>query len=223
MAISEIFRKFMAKRADDSTRPQAGTSSRIRWPFLIAMCVILIGAVAWSFFMGLMVGRGQNPKSGIDALTGLEAAPASEELEKREPTEAAALTGSRTEPTSDPELPAVPLPTPETPALNKGIEPKPAAQRAIKPPEKKSQANQRFDYKFQAGAYRNQSEAQAASSNLVKNKFRSSVQKSGKVWLVIVNLRGGSKEIDNLIQKMKTLKMGKPMQLSKTLIKDRGR
>lgn len=209
MALADIFRKFMAQRADESARPQAGIRFGIPWPFLLALCIILVCAVAWAFFMGLMVGRGQNPHASIEEITGIRTSPAEEAAV---PDSESALEQS---PDMVPEKPAEELVTPvivRTP-------PKPAPARQATPAQetrrKPSAGNERFDYVFQAGAYRNQNEAKAASTNLSKAGFRSSVRKSGKVWLVIVNLRGAQRQVDSLSGKMKELKMGKPMQLSK--------
>ncbi len=212
MPIRDMVRKFMAQRADDSARPQAGIRFGIPWPLLIALCIILVCAVAWAFFMGLMVGRGQNPHSGIAAITGISTSqPAAESTEK------APMPGASAE-----EAPVAPVP--DSGAAEETGAPRPAATQAQsrKPaqaaaPRAKpaSVSNERYNYVFQTGAYRNEKEADTASARLKKSGFRSSVRKSGRVWLVTVSLRGSQRQVENLIQKMKDLKMGKPLQISR--------
>ena len=221
MALAEIIRKLLAKRADDSARPQAGARQGLPWPLLAALCVILVCAVAWAFFMGLMVGRGQSPQSEIAAIAGLNAPDPVEDAKSGAPqtemTEAEILPlpaqTSEMPQNAEPPKPAPPKPPVQTPR-------KPAAQPAVK---KTPASAERFDYVFQAAAYRSQSEANEASAKLAKSGFRSSVRKSGKVWLIIVNLRGSQRQVDSLTQKMKSLKMGKPMQLSRKEIAKKAR
>lgn len=210
----------MAKRADDSARPQAGLRLGLPWPLLAALCIILVCAVAWAFFMGLMVGRGQSPRSEIAAITGIDAS--EPEVESGQPpetpgAESLGLPAQAQEPAPVLEAPrSAPVKPATQPARKPATTPVQAAKKTASP-------NERFDYVFQAAAYRNQSEANEASAKLVKGGFRASVRKSGKVWLIIVNLRGSQKQVDSLTQKMQSLKMGKPMQLSKKEIGKKGR
>lgn len=212
MNIKAALKTLLAKR--EAGKPQAGIRFRISWPLLAALSLALVCAVGWAFFMGLMVGRGQNPQTSIQNMTGLGPSP---EIEAQappavlpEPLQAEAPTQAEPpSPASAPPASAKPAPAPK------------AAQPAKTPAQTKTAQAQQFDYTFQGGAFRTQKEAQSAQSRLNKNGVRSAVKKSGKVYLIVISLRGGRAEVQALQKKMKSLKMDKPMQLSKKPVETR--
>lgn len=218
MDIKEIFRLF--KRSEEEPRPQAGTRFGISWPLLAALCLILVCAVGWAFFMGLMVGRGQNPQESFHAATGLmkpeEAEPLPEEPEPEPPFAS-----------EDPQV-APPVAAParepakrETPKRETA---KKETPRKIPPPQATpAQTGQRYAYTFQAGAFKSQADANSASSKLNRVGLKTTVRKSGKVWLAVISLQGGAADVAAMRQKVKKLKMDRPMQLTKTAIEPKKR
>lgn len=181
---------------------------------LAALCLVLVCAVAWAFYMGYMVGRGQNPQAGIHEITGLmkpeqanqgEVASESVLANSVDAQESVSDSGQKKQDETVP-------PRPE--------QTRPVAQQAVKPnvqpkPRAAAQKQGQFLYTFQLAAIREQGEAQKLQKALQAKSVRSSLRKSGKVYLVLTELRGGQAEVDQLISKLKTLKLGKPLQISR--------
>lgn len=219
MNIKEILSRFL-KRSPDEQRPQAGTRFGISWPLLAALCLVLVCAVGWAFFMGLMVGRGQNPQDSIHAATGL--------MKPEEPVKAAPAV--LPEPELEAGAPAAPEATAAVQAPEKPAQPqKPAVSRETpkkapaRPQQReKTDPGERFDWTFQAGAYKSRTDANEASAKLNRNGLKSAVRKSGKVWLIIISMRGNAADVSAMRQKVRSLKLDRPMQLSKTPIRKRG-
>lgn len=221
MEIKSILQKVLSTLGKREARPQAGVRFGISWPLLCAISLVLICAVGWAFFMGLMVGRGQNPQTSIENLAGLnspdttlaaEEAPVSPVPDVLEPElEAKPDAATPAQAVAPPRNPPKPKPSPQAKAT---AQPKPAAQA-------KSANAQKYDYTFQVAALRSQDDAKKMSATLGKNGFRSNVRKDGRVWLVLLSLRGGSNEVTAMQKKLASLKMGKPMQLSRKEIEQK--
>lgn len=224
MAIS-LSRKIFGKRTP-ATTGNTHFSIALAPPVAIAMAVVLVCVVAWAFFMGFMVGRGQHPQTEIRAMTGLG-----------EPGE----TAPTAEPTPTPDQPQTPetaeQPAPAVPVAHKteapfarpkGAEmaawgekneqtpqPRPRAERPAPGKNEKPASRQIFDYSFQAAAFKSEREAENLRKTLNSKGLRAQVRKSGNVRLVVVNLRGGDSDVASLRQKLRDLKLGAPLQLSK--------
>lgn len=72
-----------------------------------------------------------------------------------------------------------------------------------------------FDYVFQVAAFKNKAEANDLCARLEGGGFRVRQAKSGKVFLVLVSLRGAEADAANLREKMRKLKLGMPIVQSK--------
>lgn len=206
--------KHIFRPGPEEQRPQAGARFGISWPLLAALSLVLVCAVGWAFFMGLMVGRGQNPQASVHAVTGFMKP---EEPAKAEPLDVL----PEPFPVAEPVIHAAPAPAAPQKAIKASkpekSQPKAATVAKKQAPEKK------YAYTFQAGAFKSQSEAKAASAKLNRNGLKSSVRKSGKVWLVVISLEGGPSDVAAMRQKAKNLKMDRPMQLSRTAIEPKKR
>lgn len=174
--------------------------------------------------MGLMVGRGQNPGARIQEITGglyqAETETARKEEEIPSSPENTAPPHEKTGPTEEglkawPALPVKPAQT--NPQPKKGASQKAEAK---KPETKKSDAKQSppkeiYNYTFQIAALRSQQEAETLKKKLGSLGLKSSIKKSGKVYLEMVQIRGGDNEISAMRKKLQTLKLGPPLLLSK--------
>lgn len=213
-----FLRKILARTAGDSEKGRFTASLSL--PALIGVGAIFVSVVGWAFFMGLMVGGGQNPASKISDLTGGLLNPDSPAAERPAP-EIVAEAGPA--PGSD-EHPAPATPQKEKPE-GAALEAWPSAKetpaaRPKKPapqPRPTAKAGDRavYDYVFQTAAARTQRDADNLAKKLKALGLRSSVQKSGKVYLAIVNLRGGDADVNAMREKLRSLKLGKPLLLSK--------
>lgn len=214
MDIKSILKKIFPKKGEPA--PESGARLRISLPMLVAISLVLVCAVGWAFFMGLMVGRGQNPKASIQTITGINV----EESPAASKTELAVLPDRVL-----PEPKSVAQKQPEAEIPPPAAAPAPRAEKAhnIHRPaaQPKPAPGQQYDYIFQAGAFKTQTEAKRVNATLNKNGLRSTVSKSGRVYLVVVSLRGGANEVAAMQKKMRELKIGKPMQLSRKPVEKR--
>lgn len=187
-----------------------GMRLSVSWAVLIGVCLVLACAVGWAFFMGLMVGQGQNPQTSIQTMTGLGRTEAQETAQAPEVLPEPELAQPVIKPAVEPREPERPAPARPNP------QPKPAQ----KAPQKQEQAQQ-YDYTFQAAAFRTEADAKKLNSTINKNGMRSTVRRSGKVYLVVVSLRGDAGDVANLRKKLQSLKIGNPMQLSRKPVEAR--
>ena len=69
-------RKPRVRSAGGAPEKERRFALRLSLPVAGLLAAVLVVAVGWSFFMGYMVGRGQNPEQRVEQLTGLGGAPA---------------------------------------------------------------------------------------------------------------------------------------------------
>lgn len=214
MADKSILSRIFAQK-DIPERPQAGGSRfALGWPMLAALCLVLVCAVAWAFYMGYMVGRGQSPQAGIHEITGLmkpdqaDQTQSSVENEQAVPADAQGPVGEPVQ--KNQEAP----PAPRAEAVRVAPQ-QPARQNAQPKARVANQKQGQFAYTFQLAAIREQAEAQRLQKALQAKSVRTSLRKSGKVYLVLTELRGGQTEVEQLTNKLKSLKLGKPLQISR--------
>ncbi len=67
--LRKIFQKSRQVSGNGASDPRA--DGRLSWPMLFAVSALLLVAVAWAFFMGFMVGKGQNPEYGLKGMNEL--------------------------------------------------------------------------------------------------------------------------------------------------------
>lgn len=226
MAFKLPLRKIFHKHVPGAPR----FSLVLSWPMVGALSLILVACVGWSFFMGYMVGKGQNPETQLEAMTGIKLAGDKPEASSEEIPELEEPVLDKQENVSEEE--AYPFNKPEGrnteawPSAEKpsASETAPAVMASKKdmPRPKRDKAenvsvreNGRYDYLFQVAAYKSLADANKLRANLEKAGYRAAVQKSGKVQLVTVRLRGSGQDVKKLSDKLATYKLGKPMQLSR--------
>lgn len=263
-------------------------------PFLgvAALLVVFAVAVGWAFFMGVIIGQGQNPAERVNALLHerpRETAPVTVEeegesvadlldrplpLHKDAPEAGAEAAGgdATAAPSPDqpaqpasqeqgaqaapaqeaqgkaapeqPQAPAYPFARPQGESLAAwGIQPSApqgaqqaapqdrakaqpagtdrAGQKAAAKTEQKpaAKAEPKFDYVYQAAAFRDKGDGDALRARLEEKGLRTRLQKSGKVYLVQVLLRGSEREAENVRETLRRMGLGKPIRLSKKAVK----
>ena len=271
-------------------------------PFLgvAALLVVFAVAVGWAFFMGVIIGQGQNPAERVSAMLherpretppsetmtageavadlldrplplrngsqgeraeaaaghegedparasdGQQAAPQAQEAlpasgqtvsgqaaQGRQPQEQPVQAA-----TEEPKASAYPFARPQGESLAAwGIQPGGAAQAAQQDSAKAQtsaaprrtegrteqkaapKAEPKFDYVYQAAAFRDKGDGDALRARLEEKGLRTRLQKSGKVYLVQVLLRGSEREAENVRETLRRLGLGKPIRLSKKAVK----
>ena len=259
---------------------------RLSPPMATLLGLILMAAVGWSFFMGFMVGRGQNPEQRVEQMTGLQldkqapqaaqggvdasntpvaaAAGAGPDAAAPKGQEAPAPDGAATGPqAAAPAAPAAPsaaeAASPANPsaypfdrpsanslaAWHGGKSPQGGAQagaqpgaqagaQAAKTPATQAQASAQaqkpaapqapqFDFVFQVAAFKSADDADKLRKRLEERGIRTRLEKSGKVQLVMVNLRGSDLDASNLREELGRMKLGAPIQKSKKAVPGKSR
>lgn len=242
---------------------------RLSAPMATLLGLVLMAAVGWSFFMGFMVGRGQNPEQRVEQMTGLQmdkqeqqavqgspdtqpapnAAPpvaadpaATAQAGQGTPGAAPSAAGAQAAGTAAPAAPsgsetagtagasAYPFERPSGGSLAAwGAKQQQAAQKssnAQAPAQAQKPAAPQapmFDFVFQVAAFKSTDDADRLRKKFEERGIRSRLQKSGKVQLVMVNLRGTELDADNLREELGRMKLGTPMQTSKKAVAGKGR
>lgn len=237
---------------------------------------VLLVAVCWSFFMGFMVGRGQNPEKRVEQMTGLtpkdapaalaKAAPAGvapnatpepgpeaagqpeqaqatgqaqaaaqpqaagaapQKGQKNTPTQGAAAAEPATPPVS--QAPAYPFSQPNGNSLAAwGIKPaqqagqaQPGAQgsaQTASPKPTAAKTGPQFDFVYQVAAFKSAEDADKLCPRLESKGLRTKKQKSGKLVLVMVSMRGTEDDAFNLREELRHMRLGVPILVSQKAV-----
>ena len=215
------------------------------------VCIVMLACIGWAFFMGYMVGHGQNPGEEMRELTGIgrpdretlaemdKAMAGSEETSLRDKLADLGqqpVGGAPAAPDGDaaaaPAAPAAtaapavknshPFNTPSDKGLAAwGNAPKGTAQSASEKtaaparPQAAASALPLYDFVFQVAAFRNVDDADRLRQRLEGQGLRTRGQKSGKLTLVMVHMRGTDLDAANLKEELQRMRLGSPLQKSK--------
>lgn len=254
------------QRIAPSPAPRSGFSLRLPPLAVAALCVVMLASTGWAFFMGYMVGHGQNPGEEVRELTGI-GQPDRETLAEMDKALADAessdlrdkLASLAGQPAG---FGAAPAPGSAAPAASNAQAapdaragqtvqtagaaapaPKPATGTAGHPFERPSgaalaawgqapsagaaqdgakaaaparqQAAALYDFVFQVAAFRNTDDADRLRQRLEGRGLRTRGQKSGKLTLVMVHMRGTDQDAADLKEELQRMRLGSPLQKSK--------
>lgn len=209
-----------------------------------AVCIVMLACIGWAFFMGYMVGHGQNPGEEMRELTGIDrpdretlaemdkAMAGSEDaglrdkladLSRQPVGGAPAAANASAAPAA---APAAKSPYPFNKPSDNGLAawgnaPKGAAQPASEKtaapakPQAATNGAPLYDFVFQVAAFRNVDDADRLRQRLEGQGLRTRGQKSGKLTLVMVHMRGTDLDAANLKEELQRMRLGSPLQKSK--------
>lgn len=209
-----------------------------------AVCIVMLACIGWAFFMGYMVGHGQNPGEEMRELTGIgrpdretlaemdKAMAGSEDaglrdkladLSRQPVGGAPAAANASAAPAT---APAAKSPYPFNKPSDNGLAawgnaPKGAAQPASEKtaapakPQAATNGAPLYDFVFQVAAFRNVDDADRLRQRLEGQGLRTRGQKSGKLTLVMVHMRGTDLDAANLKEELQRMRLGSPLQKSK--------
>lgn len=215
----------------------------------IGIGVVLLCVIGWAFFMGWMVGAGQNPEAGFARIAGFgksqEEAP--REAPEDEPfqqegqegpesqvAEAGEESGMIPEDTgaqqfarpSGEQLSAWGGASGSIPAQKPEVARVAPAKTAPAPPRRqpeKAAPASRFAFTYQVAAFKSKQEADLLAARLKKAGIRASASKSGKVFLVMANLRGTDADARAMVAKLRGMKLGEPLRLARKPLQEGGK
>ena len=208
------------------------------------VCIVMLACIGWAFFMGYMVGHGQNPGEEMRELTGIgrpdretlaemdKAMAGSEDaglrdkladLSRQPVGGAPAAANASAAPAA---APAAKSPYPFNKPSDNGLAawgnaPKGAAQPASEKtaapakPQAATNGAPLYDFVFQVAAFRNVDDADRLRQRLEGQGLRTRGQKSGKLTLVMVHMRGTDLDVANLKEELQRMRLGSPLQKSK--------
>lgn len=200
-----------------------------------AVCIVMLACIGWAFFMGYMVGHGQNPGEEMRELTGI-GRPDRETLAEMDKamagSEDAGLRDKLADLSRQPVggAPAAAPAAKSSYPFNKpsdnglaawGNAPKGAAQPASEKtaapakPQAATNGAPLYDFVFQVAAFRNVDDADRLRQRLEGQGLRTRGQKSGKLTLVMVHMRGTDLDAANLKEELQRMRLGSPLQKSK--------
>ena len=208
------------------------------------VCIVMLACIGWAFFMGYMVGHGQNPGEEMRELTGIgrpdretlaemdKAMAGSEDaglrdnladLSRQPVGGAPAAANASAAPAA---APAAKSPYPFNKPSDNGLAawgnaPKGAAQPASEKtaapakPQAATNGAPLYDFVFQVAAFRNVDDADRLRQRLEGQGLRTRGQKSGKLTLVMVHMSGTDLDAANLKEELQRMRLGSPLQKSK--------
>lgn len=210
-----------------SSSPPQDKYFRLRPSSLLAACFLVVAAVVLAYLGGVMSGRshggsapasavedGQEPAAGGSGDRADSETPPQKILAPEELRFARVLRGE-----APPSVPASPPPVPQSgpqsgsPAGQLPQNPQPAAEQALAAPA--APAVQMYDYEFQVGAFRDEETVDALRQRLEGRGLRTRMQRSGKLYVVLVLLRGDEARAAEVVAIAESMGLGKPMQRGK--------
>lgn len=233
MSIKDFFAKKKGKEAGENLASDFTLS--LSMPLALSIGLALACIIAWTFYLGFMVGKGENPQAEIGSMTGFMGGDKAQNPE----------TADTAEPSPPPPADApAQVPSPALAAASGDTAQKPypfgrpqgeqkgawgetddnSSARTDRPSTKKAPAKAAakaapkgplYDYTFQVAAYKSGADAANLKKKLTGAGLKAREQKSGKVVLVMVNMRGSDSELASLRQKLQSFKLGKPLLISK--------
>ena len=214
-----------------SSSPPQDKYFRLRPSSLLAACFLVVAAVVLAYLGGVMSGRshgssvpaftmgdGQEPAAGGSGDRADSETPPQKILAPEELRFARVLRGE-----APPSVPASPPPASQpvpqsgpqsgSPAGQLPQNPQPAAEQALAAPA--APAVQMYDYEFQVGAFRDEETVDALRQRLEGRGLRTRMQRSGKLYVVLVLLRGDEARAAEVVAIAESMGLGKPMQRGK--------
>ena len=193
-----------------------------------AVCIVMLACIGWAFFMGYMVGHGQNPGEEMRELTGI-GRPDRETLAEMDKAMAGSEDAGLRDKLADlsrqpvggaPAAPDGDAAAAPAAAANASAAPgaaQPASEKTAAPAKPQAATNGAplYDFVFQVAAFRNVDDADRLRQRLEGQGLRTRGQKSGKLTLVMVHMRGTDLDAANLKEELQRMRLGSPLQKSK--------
>lgn len=230
----------MAQEKQTTIRWQQGRGLNITASpaFLSLLGVIVLCVLGWCFYLGFMVGRGQNPEKHLQEMAAI-LSPAEKPAQAGQPQGTAPAQGEAAQNAAQPadagdgaqqpgqpgqpDQAGQPAAVPGFPAFQQGTQgaaqnagqaaqaagqKKPEAQAAEKP-----KAPYTFSYRM--ATVRTRDDARKEQERYEKKGFRTSIRSSGKTWSLFYTLKGTDSDADRFLRDVKKAGLSQPVRVSK--------
>ena len=216
----------LRRRAEVSeVAPKKRLALHVSMPLLVVGIIILAFTLGWAFFMGFLVGRGEDPGTRLNSLPIFGGKPPEnvqkppKEAPKKEPEVPEAAVAKVPEETKEPAKPVHPFTRPKDAGLNawgnrhaKTEPAKDASKDASKDVSKdaakgaaKDADDQHFEIRYQVASFPNESDAQDLSKRCQARGLNAIAQRRGQVYRVVITHKGTRAEAMSLRGKVRGL------------------
>ncbi len=202
---------------------------------LIALGMLLI--LGWCFYMGFMIGRGQNPEEHLQRMAAMLQAGRDKQPGDNAPaagtadasSTAAAKQGGQEAPAqsagvSADSTRAVPRgQVPGYPVFQTGKAPAQKAQQPASPPRAQvvpagaaaQSATPTYTFVYRMATVRSREDARSEQERYEHKGFRTSIRQSGKVWALFHTFKGTDKDCELFLEKVSRAGLGAPVRVSR--------
>ncbi len=209
---------------------------------LVTAGIVLIIGIGWAFVLGVMVGRGYNPEKKVPQLsrwlpeeeqaadktkpgTVEDTLPKGRIMRPEELNYASTLKSgpgdaSKPAPQRNATLRPVQVPpaaqTSQGTVVQAGAAERPAPRPTEQPQTPPPPSQDIFDYTFQVATFKDTDAVNALRVRLEGEGYRSRMDRDGKLYKVMVLMRGTQERAAALQERMKAMGLGQPIQRGKT-------
>ena len=226
----------MAQEKQTTIRWQQGRGLNITASpaFLSLLGVIVLCVLGWCFYLGFMVGRGQNPEKHLQEMAAILSpaekpaqagephgtAPAQGEAGQNAQQPAAAGDGAQQPGQPDQAGQAGASPVPGFPAFQQGTQGAGQAAQAADQKKPEAQAVQEkpkapYTFSYRMATVRTREDARKEQERYEKKGFRTSIRSSGKAWSLFYTLKGTDSDADQFLRDVKKAGLSQPVRVSK--------
>ena len=187
-----------ASRSSASGQDSPKTGPRLRPSSLVAACFLVLAAVALAYVGGVMSGRAYAVRHAVPAAA---TQPGARADAGEKPVDLISQGAKNTQPGQN--APGGVPASPFAPAVPEGQTPPPAPAATM------------FDYVFQVAAFKDEDSVDSLRQRLEGRGLRTRMQRDGKLFLVLVLLRGDAARAAEVPQIMQELHLGQPIVRSR--------
>ncbi len=234
----------MAQEKQTTIRWQQGRGLNITASpaFLSLLGVIVLCVLGWCFYLGFMVGRGQNPEKHLQEMAAILSpaekpaqtgqpqggtAPAGGDAGQNAAQPAEAGDGAQQSGQPDQAGQDGALPVPGFPAFQQGTQGagqnvgQNAGQAAQAADQKKPAAKAAekpkapYTFSYRMATVRTREDARKEQERYEKKGFRTSIRQSGKTWSLFYTLKGTDSDADQFVRDVKKAGLSQPVRVSK--------
>lgn len=182
---------------------------RLRPSSLATILFLSLAAIVLAYVAGVMSGRHREDKKEIVEAPIVNESGEIEKILTPDQLEYARALRGEAKPVNNPEPAADAVQGIENPASTTAdVIPKPDQANAQDP-------ELIYDYVFQVGAFRDEAGADNLRQRLEGYGYRTTLEKNGKMFIVLVRLRGKKSSVDELETIINQLRLGAPLQRSR--------
>ena len=198
---------------------------------LVGLAIVLV--LGWCFYMGFMIGRGQNPEEHLQKIAAIwqgNNAGASAQQAQQTPTAPAPglvqgqavqtpqapQEASQAQAEDKPVVPGQPVfRTSSDSAAAKATSQPQAARSEARAEKPRAQGPATYTFTYRMATVRSQQDARSEQERYEARGFRVSIRKSGNAWALQHTFKGTDEDAAQFLRDVKSAGLGEPMRISR--------